>query len=59
VESPLTLTLAAVAIVLGLCSSNYTNFLFDGHRVQGYPFEEPVKSFIDLVKGHFTFMPRD
>jgi hypothetical protein len=59
VESPLTLTLAAVAIVLGLCSSNYTNFLFDGYRVQGYPFEEPVRSFVELVKGHFTFMPHD
>jgi hypothetical protein len=59
VESPLTLTLAAVAIVLGLCSSNYRNFLFDNYSVQGYSFEEPVKSFVELVKGHFTFLPRD
>jgi hypothetical protein len=59
VQSPLTLTLAAVAIVLGLCSSNYSHFLFDGYSVQGYPFEGPVKSLIELFKGHFTFLPRD
>jgi hypothetical protein len=48
-----------MAIVLGLCSSNYTNFLFDNYSVQGYPFEGPVKSFVELVKGHFTFLPGD
>jgi hypothetical protein len=39
--------------------NNYGHFLFDGYSVQGYPFEGPVKSLIDLFKGHFTFLPRD
>jgi hypothetical protein len=58
VESPLVLTLAAVAIVLGLCSSNYDRFLFDGYTTQWFPFQGQVNSLIELFKGHFTFMPR-
>jgi hypothetical protein len=58
VESPLVLTLAAVAIVLGLCSSNYDRFLFDGYSVQWFPFQGQVNSLIEIFKGHFTFLPR-
>jgi hypothetical protein len=58
VESPLVLTLAAVAIVLGLCSSNYDRFLFDGYSVQWFPFQGQVNSIIEIIKGHFTFLPR-
>jgi len=58
VESPFVLTLAAVAIVLGLCSSSYDRFLFDGYSVQWFPFQGQVNSLIELFKGHFTFLPR-
>ena len=58
VESPLVLTLAAVAMVLGLVSSNYDRFLFDGYTTQWFPFQGQVDSLIELFKGHFTFVPR-
>jgi hypothetical protein len=58
VDSPLVLTLAAAAIVLGLCSSNYDRFLFDGYTTQWFPFQGQVNSLIELFKGHFTFVPR-
>jgi hypothetical protein len=57
VDSPTVLTLAAVAIVLGLCSSNYDRFLFDGYSVQWFPFQGQVNSVIEVLKGHFTFLP--
>jgi hypothetical protein len=58
VESPTVLTLAAIAIVLGLCSSSYDRFLFDGYSVQWFPFQGQVNSVIEVLKGHFTFLPR-
>jgi hypothetical protein len=58
VDSPLVLTLAAVAMVLGLVSSNYDRFLFDGYATQWFPFQGQVDSLIELFKGHFTFVPR-
>jgi hypothetical protein len=54
---PLTLTLAAVAIVAGLCSS-YQGFLFDNYQVQWFPFDGQLNSAIDLVKGGFNTIPR-
>lgn len=53
----LDLTLAGVAVILGLATSNYWNFLFDGRVPQGYPFEEPLRQLIDLFKHNFTWIP--
>jgi hypothetical protein len=57
IDDPLTMTLAAVAIVTGLCS-NYAGFLFDGVVVQWFPFDGQLDSAIDLIKGGFNFIPR-
>jgi hypothetical protein len=56
IDDPWMLTGAAAVIVLGL-TSNYFNFLFDGYVVQWFPFDGPVLSLWDLVRGNFTFIP--
>jgi hypothetical protein len=56
-DSPLSLTLAAATVVLGLCSSNYTGFLFDGYLVKWFPFDTQLDSLLELLKGHFSFIP--
>lgn len=57
VPGPLVVTLAAAAVVLGLCSTNYFGFLFDGYQVQWFPFDVQLDSLFELIRGHFTFMP--
>jgi hypothetical protein len=56
-DDPLTLSLAALAIVAGLCT-NYLNFLFDGYAIQWFPFDGLLDGAVELLKGHFTFIPR-
>jgi hypothetical protein len=53
----LTLSLGAVAVVCGLCS-NYVDFLFDGYLVQWYPFIGQLDGALELLRGHFRFIPR-
>lgn len=55
---PLTCTLAAAAIVLGL-STNYPDFLFDGYVVQWFPFDAQLESFFGLLMNGEKFIPRN
>lgn len=54
VISPLTLTLAAAAILLGLVSNQP---LFDGYKVQLFPFGGHLRFVIELFQGHFSYLP--
>lgn len=56
-DSRLDVTLAAAAVVLGLATGNYWNFLFDGRVPQGYPFEQPMRQLLDLLRHDFTWIP--
>jgi len=56
VESPWLLLLTALAVVLGLCTM-FEGYLFDATVVHWFPFDTHVNSLIDLVRGHFTFIP--
>src|SRR5581483_11290280 len=61
-DDTLTLSLAGLAVVLGLVSTNYRGFLFDGYTVQWFPFEEQWGSFLDLIinllRGGARHLPR-
>jgi hypothetical protein len=57
VDDRLTLTLAAVAIVTGLCT-NYFGFLFDEYVVQWFPFSGQFDSAIKVIRSGFNFLPK-
>ena len=54
---PLTLTLAALAIVIGLTTS-YRDFLFDGYVVRWFPFDDRWAAAAEVIRSHFTYIPR-
>jgi len=56
VDDPWMLTLAALAMVIGL-TANYPGFLFDGYVVQWFPFDGQLRSLLELIHNHFTFVP--
>ena len=58
VADPWTLVAAAAAVLLGL-STSYTNFLFDGYAVSWFPFETRWAGAAELLRGGFTFIPRN
>ena len=49
--------LVRLAIVLGLGTS-YERFLFDGYVVHWFPFDGQWNAAVELVRGHFSFIPR-
>ncbi len=50
------MTLAALGILCGL-TADYSRFLFDGYVVHWFPFETQWRSLLELLNGHFTFIP--
>jgi hypothetical protein len=56
-DGPLTLSLAGIAVVLGLCSS-YPGFLFDGYTVEWFPFGAKLDAALDLLTGGAQSLPR-
>jgi hypothetical protein len=58
VDGTLALALAGVAVVIGLVSTNYRGFLFDGYTVQWFPFEGQIDAAIELLKGGVRSLPR-
>jgi len=56
IDDPLTLTLAAMVVVLGLCTS-YFGYLFDGYLVRWFPFIDQFTSAIEVIKGGFRTIP--
>jgi len=57
IKSPWLVVAAALAIVLGLGTS-YERFLFDGYVVHWFPFDGQWNAAVELVRGHFSFIPR-
>jgi hypothetical protein len=58
IDGPLTLVLASFVILTGLTGTTYDYFLFDGYTVQWYPFEHRWDGLLELLRGHFNFIPR-
>jgi len=56
VDGPWMLTLGGVAIAIGL-AANYPGFLFDGYVVQWFPFDNQLRSLLELIHNDFTFIP--
>jgi hypothetical protein len=50
------ITLAAVGILCGL-TADYNRFLFDGYVVRWFPFDTQWRSLLELLHGHFSFVP--
>jgi hypothetical protein len=50
------ITLGAAGIVCGL-TADYGRFLFDGYVVRWFPFDTQWRSLLELLHGHFTFIP--